>query len=414
MVSAFSGRERILAAYRLAVDLGYRFFSFGDAMLLEPGAGVTFTLLAGGAATPRAGLLELPHGPIETPAFMPVGTRGTVKAIDMVDLAGLGPGMVLANTYHLWTDPGHEVVARAGGLHRWTGWGGNMLTDSGGYQAVSLARVGRAEVREEGVRFDGPAGSRLLSPEGAVEVQEALAPDVMMVLDQPVAFPASVTETEAATMRTHRWAARCRDAWSHGPSQLWGIVQGGFDLGLRRESVKTLVAMNFPGYAIGGLSLGEPGEATGPCLLACTAGLPGDRPRYLMGVGTEPEMLERDRRWRRPLRLRLAHAPGPHRGRARGRGQGQPAQRRVRPRQRSPGGRMRVPGLRPPHPRPGPPPAPARRAAGLPAAHHPQPPPHPGAGPGARAAILDGRFQDFVATRAAASAGGRAVRGRPI
>ena len=219
---------------------------------------------------------------------MPVGTRGTVKALDMRDLAGLAPGMVLSNTYHLWTSPGHEVVARAGGLHAWTGWEGNFLTDSGGYQVVSLARVGRAAVEEEGVVFDG---GRRLTPEDAVRVQEALAPDVMMVLDQPVGFPAGPGETAEATRRTHRWAARCRRAWSHGPSQLWGIVQGGFDLDLRRESCAALAALDFPGYAIGGLSLGEPADATGECLRQCTGLLPVDRPRYLMGVGTERELL---------------------------------------------------------------------------------------------------------------------------
>ncbi|HEV1998076.1 MAG TPA: tRNA guanosine(34) transglycosylase Tgt, partial [Candidatus Dormibacteraeota bacterium] len=245
-------------------------------------------LQSGGAAGPRAALLHLPHGIVETPAFMPVGTRGTVKAIDMRDLAGLRPGMVLANTYHLWTSPGHQAVARAGGLHGWTGWAGNFLTDSGGYQVVSLAKVGRAMVDEEGVVFDG--GIRL-TPEGAVQVQEVLAPDVMMVLDQPVGFPASPGQTAAATWRTHRWAARAREAWSRGPTELWGIVQGGFDLGLRRESALALRALDFPGYAIGGLSLGEPSEASGECLRVCTELLPVDRPRYLMGVGTEREML---------------------------------------------------------------------------------------------------------------------------
>jgi queuine tRNA-ribosyltransferase len=249
---------------------------------------VTFELLAGGSTDPRAGLLTLPHGVVETPAFMPVGTRGTVKALDMVDLAGLEPGMVLANTYHLWTDPGDAVVAAAGGLHAWTGWSGNLLTDSGGYQVVSLARVGRAVVDEDGVLFDG---GRRLTPEDAIAVQEALAPDVMMALDQPVGYPAPAEETAAATHRTHRWAERCRQAWSQGSSALWGIVQGGFDLGLRRESTAVLRGMDFPGYAIGGLSLGEPGAATHECLEVCTAGLPEDRPRYLMGVGTEREML---------------------------------------------------------------------------------------------------------------------------
>jgi queuine tRNA-ribosyltransferase len=250
---------------------------------------VTFELVAGGATEPRAGRLTLPHGVVETPAFMPVGTRGTVKALDMVDLAGLGPGMVLANTYHLWTDPGHQVVAVAGGLHAWTGWDGNFLTDSGGYQVVSLAKLGRAVVDDDGVVFDG---SRRLTPEDAVAVQQALGPDVMMVLDQPVGFPASHQETAAATRRTHDWAARCHAVWPQSGSELWGIVQGGFDLALRRESAHALREMDFPGYAIGGLSLGEPRGATGECLDACTTGLPVNRPRYLMGVGTEREMLE--------------------------------------------------------------------------------------------------------------------------
>ena len=219
---------------------------------------------------------------------MPVGTRGTVKAIDTRDLAGLRPGMVLANTYHLWRAPGHEVVARAGGLHRWTGWAGNMLTDSGGYQVVSLARVGRALVDEDGVVFDG--GARL-TPEDAVRVQEALAPDVMMALDQPVAFPATAEMTAEATRRTHRWAARCRVAWSGGAIELWGIVQGGFDRPLREESTLATRDLDLPGYAIGGLSLGEPQQVTDEFLQVCTERLPVDRPRYLMGVGTEREML---------------------------------------------------------------------------------------------------------------------------
>ncbi len=249
---------------------------------------MTFELQRGGAAEPRAARLHLPHGTLETPAFMPVGTRGTVKAIDMRDLAELRPGMVLANTYHLWTAPGHEAVARAGGLHLWTGWPGNFLTDSGGYQVVSLAKIGRATVEEEGVLFDD--GVRL-TPEDAVRVQEALAPDVMMALDQPVPFATGAQATVEATHRTHRWAARCRAAWSQGRSELWGIVQGGFDLSLRRQSTEALRDLDFPGYAIGGLSLGEPADATGDCLVVCTSVLPIARPRYLMGVGTEREML---------------------------------------------------------------------------------------------------------------------------
>ena len=252
---------------------------------------MTFSLLAGGAASPRAGVLELPHGEIETPAFMPVGTKGTVKALDVVDLAALGPGMVLANTFHLWNTPGEAIVAAAGGLHAWTGWAGNMLTDSGGYQAVSLARVGRATVGEEGVRFETQEGPRLLTPEGAVEVQEALSPDVMMVLDEPVPYGTGRLRAEEAMDRTHRWAVRCRDAWTRGPTQLWGIVQGGFEAELRRKSATVLAELDLPGYAIGGLSLGEPGESSTPLLATCTEILRRDRPRYLMGVGTEREML---------------------------------------------------------------------------------------------------------------------------
>lgn len=242
--------------------------------------------------TPRAGRLSLGHGVVETPAFMPVGTRGTVKAIDTEDLRRLGPGMVLANAYHLWTAPGADVVARAGGLHGFTGWRGNVLTDSGGYQAVSLQRAGTARAGEDGVRFrDGAGEERLLSPEVAIEVQEKLGADVMMALDQPVGYPASTSHAALATERTHRWAERCLTTWSRGPSELFGIVQGGFDPGLRRQSAQTTDAMGFPGHAIGGLSLGEPAELAGELLPAVTAELAVDKPRYLMGVGSEPEML---------------------------------------------------------------------------------------------------------------------------
>jgi queuine tRNA-ribosyltransferase len=223
---------------------------------------------------------------------MPVGTRGTVKAIDSEDLRRLGPGMVLANAYHLWTAPGSGAVARAGGLHAFMGWQGNILTDSGGYQAVSLERAGTANVQEEGVRFrDGAGEERLLSPEVAVQVQEELAPDVMMALDQPIGFPATRTESAMATERTQRWAERCLSAWSRGPTELFGIVQGGFDPELRLQSALAINAMGFPGHAIGGLSLGEPVEMADDLLPVVTAQLTVDRPRYLMGVGSEPEML---------------------------------------------------------------------------------------------------------------------------
>jgi queuine tRNA-ribosyltransferase len=229
---------------------------------------------------------------VETPAFMPVGTRGTVKAIDSEDLRRLGPSMVLANAYHLWIAPGADVVARAGGLHRFPGWGGNVLTDSGGYQAVSLQRAASASVDDDGVRFrDGAGEERLLGPELAIEVQEQLAPDVMMALDQPVDYPASTAEVAMATERTHRWAERCLRAWSRGPTELFGIVQGGFDPGLREHSARVIDAMGFPGFGIGGLSLGEPAELAGELLPVVMRELAVDKPRYLMGVGSEPEML---------------------------------------------------------------------------------------------------------------------------
>ncbi|HEV3232324.1 MAG TPA: tRNA guanosine(34) transglycosylase Tgt [Candidatus Dormibacteraeota bacterium] len=254
-----------------------------------------FEVLAGDATTPRAGLLDLPHGTIETPAFMPVGTRGTVKALDADDLRRLGPGMVLANAYHLWLAPGPEAVAAAGGLHAFTGWEGNLLTDSGGYQAVSLARrpaVPGASVSDAGVEFADPAGTRrLLTPEAAVEIQQALAPDVMMVLDQPLSYPAGAARAADAAARTHAWAARCQAAWSSPRSELFGIVQGGFDPTLRAQSARAVRALGFPGYGIGGLSLDEPPDLQRALTLAVTAELEPDKPRYLMGLGSQPELL---------------------------------------------------------------------------------------------------------------------------
>jgi queuine tRNA-ribosyltransferase len=191
---------------------------------------VTFQLEAGGATQPRAGLLTVPHGTVSTPAFMPVATHGTVKALDMADVRELGVEMLLVNAYHLWRAPGADVVAAAGGLHLYTRWERPILTDSGGFQVVSLARVGRAHVDEQGVTFFAEGqGRALLTPELAMEVQERLAPDVMMTLDQPLSFPAPARDAVASTERTHRWAARCLAARSRAGPELWGIVQGGSD-----------------------------------------------------------------------------------------------------------------------------------------------------------------------------------------
>jgi queuine tRNA-ribosyltransferase len=252
---------------------------------------VRFDLVAGAGTAPRAGLLQLAHGVVATPAFMPVATRGTVKALDMADVAELDPSMLLMNAYHLWLAPGSGAVEAAGGLHRFTGWPGNILTDSGGYQAVSLARAGMAEVGEEGVAFDTGIERRVLSPEVAVQVQEELGADVMMALDQPVGYPVTADDALIATERTHRWAARCLTAWRRRGGELLGIVQGGFDPELRRESARVIGAMDFPGFGIGGLSLGEPAALGEQLLLATTEVLDPARPRYLMGVGSEPEML---------------------------------------------------------------------------------------------------------------------------
>jgi queuine tRNA-ribosyltransferase len=247
-----------------------------------------FALQAGGPTEARAATLVLGHGALETPAFMPVGTRGTVKAVDVEDLRRLGPGMVLANAYHLWIAPGHAPIGAAGGLHAWSGWSGNILTDSGGFQAVSLARSGRAVVDDDGVTFDG---GQALTPELAIEVQETLAPDVMMALDHPLEFPTRDVDAREAMERTHRWAARCAVAWSRGATELFGIVQGGFDPDLRRESARAIRALDLPGYGIGGLSLGEPRALTDELLRTVTAELENDKPRYLMGLGSEPELL---------------------------------------------------------------------------------------------------------------------------
>ena len=236
--------------------------------------------------------MTLGHGVVETPAFMPVGTHATVKAVDSEDLRRLGVELVLANAYHLWMAPGEDVVAAAGGLHAFTGWRANILTDSGGYQAVSLGRAGSARVDDDGVHFvDREGTERLLSPERAIAVQEELAPDVMMTLDHPVSYRAAAG-AEAATERTHRWAGRCLAAWSRDRGELFGIVQGGFDPELRRQSARAIDALGFPGHAIGGLSLGEPGQLARSLVRTVTAELASDKPRYLMGVGSEPELLD--------------------------------------------------------------------------------------------------------------------------
>jgi len=252
---------------------------------------VSFELLAEDAGA-RRGRLETAHGVIETPAFMPVGTQATVKAVSPDELRGLGAQVLLGNTYHLGLRPGADRIARLGGLHRFMGWDGAILTDSGGYQVFSLDHLVR--VTDDGATFrshlDG--SEQRFTPESVMAMQRELGSDIAMAFDQPVAWPAEPAKARAAMEQTHRWAKRCLDD-ERAPGQLrFGIVQGGFNDDLRRESAQTLGSLAFDGFGIGGLSLGEPKTLTYSMLAAQTAILPRDRPRYLMGVGTPADLIE--------------------------------------------------------------------------------------------------------------------------
>ena len=249
---------------------------------------------AGGA---RRGSLSTPHGRVETPAFMPVGTAATVKALTHEALEGLGASIILANTYHLYLRPGPELIRKLGGLHRFMSWRSAILTDSGGYQVFSLAAL--RKISDAGVTFrshlDG--SEHLLTPEKAVEIQLALGSDIAMVLDECIETPAPRDEAEAALLRTTLWAGRARKYFlanvsACGEMNQWqfGIVQGATFADLRRESARQLLDLDFPGYAVGGLAVGEPHPLTCEMAGEVTALLPADRPRYLMGVG-RPEQL---------------------------------------------------------------------------------------------------------------------------
>ena len=238
----------------------------------------------------RAGVVRTARGSFSTPAFMPVGTRGAVRLLDAEDLDDLAPQMVLANAYHLMLRPGADAVERLGGLHRFTGWDGHILTDSGGFQVFSLGPA----VDDGGVTFrstyDG--STHRLTPETAVTIQEQLGADIQMVLDICCGLPAPEEEVRLAAKRTLDWAARARDSHRRGDQSLFGIVQGGTDPDLRAECAEATAALDFDGYGIGGLSVGEPREEMLPALAGAIGGLPADRPRYLMGVGDPVSMLE--------------------------------------------------------------------------------------------------------------------------
>ena len=239
----------------------------------------------------RRGVLTTAHGAVPTPAFMPVGTQGTVKAVTPEELVQAGASIVLANTYHLHLRPGHEVVRELGGLHRFMNWSGPILTDSGGFQAFSLESLRALD--DEGVRFRSHLDGSLreLTPESSMEIQAALGSDVAMVLDECPALPAPKEVVAAAVDRTTRWARRSRDAYA-GPGVAFGIVQGGPHEDLRERSAREITALDFPGYAIGGVSVGEPPEAIARVAAFTAARLPEDRPRYLMGVGRPEDLVE--------------------------------------------------------------------------------------------------------------------------
>jgi len=269
--------------------------SQGD--FLQFRAFVKFTLQRSDG-TARAGILETDHGSIQTPAFMPVGTQGSVKAIEQRELLEAGAEIVLGNTYHLYLRPGTEIMRAAGGVHKFIGWPGPILTDSGGYQVFSLNDL--RDIDESGVTFrshiDG--SSHVFTPESVVNIQRHLGSDIMMVLDECAPFPCDAEYARRSNAMTIRWAERCKRAAEgseplYGHSQaLFGIVQGSIFPEIRNRSAKDLVGIGFDGYAIGGLAVGEPPELMYSIVEVCEELLPRDKPRYLMGVGTPENLIE--------------------------------------------------------------------------------------------------------------------------
>ena len=241
----------------------------------------------------RRGRLELAHGVVETPVFMPVGTYGTVKAMSPAELEEIGARIVLGNTFHLWLRPGLDVIAAHDGLHRFMGWNRPILTDSGGFQVFSLGPLRRVE--ENGVAFSSPVnGDRLfLTPELSMQIQRVLASDVVMIFDECTPYPATRDEAATSMELSLRWARRSRDEFDRleNPNALFGIVQGGMYDDLRDASLGALVDIGFDGYAIGGLSVGEPKEEMLRVLSRTAPRMPADRPRYLMGVGTPEDLV---------------------------------------------------------------------------------------------------------------------------
>jgi queuine tRNA-ribosyltransferase len=240
----------------------------------------------------RLGVLKTPHGDIHTPVYMPVGTSATVKAMTPRELKELGAEIILSNTYHLHLRPGEDLIKEAGGLHSFMAWDRPILTDSGGFQVFSLAGI--RKVKEEGVTFQShlDGSRRFISPEVSMDIQHALGADIMMAFDVCTAYPCDHAEAEVAMERTHRWAARCKAHHTDGDQALFGIVQGAFFEDLRIKSAQTLRDMDFFGYGIGGLSVGEPKPMMYDMLEALMPHMAADKPRYLMGVGSPDCLIE--------------------------------------------------------------------------------------------------------------------------
>ena len=239
----------------------------------------------------RRGTVHLAHGDVQTPAFMPVGTYGSVKAMDPDEIREIGAHILLGNTFHLWLRPGLDVIAAHGGLHQFMGWDGPILTDSGGFQVWSLGEL--RKISEEGVKFRSPINgdSCFLTPEESMRIQKVLNSDIVMIFDECTPYPASHDEARDSMQLSLRWARRSKEAHMGNPNALFGIIQGGMYEDLRDESLAGLVGIGFDGYAIGGLSVGEPKEDMLRILAHTAPKLPADKPRYLMGVGTPEDLV---------------------------------------------------------------------------------------------------------------------------
>ena len=241
----------------------------------------------------RRGVVHTPHGDIQTPVFMPVGTQATVKSMSPEELKeDVKAQIILANTYHLYLRPGHDLVKEAGGLHKFMNWDKPILTDSGGFQVFSLS--GLRKITEEGVKFNShlDGSKHLFTPEKVMEIEEALGADIIMAFDECCPYPSDYKYTEKSMYRTTRWAQRCKKAHTTTNQGLFGIIQGGFYKDLRKISADDLISMDFPGYAIGGISVGEPKEEFLDILRYTTPLMPENKPRYLMGVGSPDYLIE--------------------------------------------------------------------------------------------------------------------------